>query len=331
MDAPTPTLALSPVPFTSALTTVLLVVSFFASISTAPLLASALLFAPSLSVSPSSSATVVFVAELMASEPATPTLPAPAPLLASARESLFSPVTPVALIVSPLVETTASSATTAVVVATPTLSATAAPTPTSVFLLLSTWLPSALAVVSVWLTLDTLSAPLLLVMCLPLPTRAVVVATPTFTPTAAATDTPPSLVSPLGGVCLFVSSLLLALLPAAGVVAGALAAVFWPAAVALLCCPATLSSTLSPLPEPPPAAGALPSLFALSPPLTLAVAEALLMAVDLAFTSTPLVALMSRSTSAVTVSTALVRPSDTPTATSLPAVWPVAVVFVLLV
>ena len=58
---------------------------------------------------------------------------------------------------------------------------------------------------------------------------------------------------------------------------------------------------------------------------------ALLMAVDLAFTSTPLVALISRSTSAVTVSTALVRPSDTPTATSLPAVWPVAVVFVLLV
>ena len=38
---------------------------------------------------------------------------------------------------------------------------------------------------------------------------------------------------------------------------------------------------------------------------------------------------MSRSTSAATVSTALVRPSDTPTATLLPAVWPVAVVVAL--
>ena len=56
----------------------------------------------------------------------------------------------------------------------------------------------------------------------------------------------------------------------------------------------------------------------------------LLLATDFAFTSTPFVALKSRSTSAVTVSTALVRPRETPTATLLPAVVPVAVVVALL-
>ena len=125
-------------------------------------------------------------------------------------------------------------------------------------------------------------------------------------------------------------SLVLALLPAAGVAAaGALSAVFLPAAVALLCWSATFLSTLSPLPEPPPDAGAVPSSLAFSPPFTLAVALVLLFAADLAFTSTPLVAVTLRSISATTVSVATVRPIEAPTATLLPSVWPVAVVVAL--
>ena len=66
-----------------------------------------------------------------------------------------------------------------------------------------------------------------------------------------------------------------------------------------------------------------------SPPFTLAVALVLLFAADVAFTSTPLVAVTFRSISATTVSVATVRPIEAPTATLLPSVWPVAVVVAL--
>ena len=49
----------------------------------------------------------------------------------------------------------------------------------------------------------------------------------------------------------------------------------------------------------------------------------LLFAVELAFSSTPSVAVTSRSIAAVTVSVATVRPIEAPTATLLPSVWPV--------
>ena len=185
---------------------------------------------------------MVLTPTLAASEPARPTLPAPAPLVALATASLFWPVTFTALTVKPLVVTTVSSLTTATLVEMPAFNATAAPTPTSV-LPGSTWLPSAIAELSVSLALVTFSAPFVLPMVRPLATLATVVATPTFTPTAAATATPPaSVVSSVFGavwVSWVFCSLVLAVLPPAGVVAGALAAVFLPAVVALLCCPAT--------------------------------------------------------------------------------------------
>ena len=105
------------------------------------------------------------------------------------------------------------------------------------------------------------------------------------------------------------------------------------AAKAAAMAPAPLEIRILPVrasPEPPPAAGAVPSSLAFSPPFTLAVALVLLFAADLAFTSTPLVAVTVRSISATTVSVATVRPIEAPTATLLPSVWPVAVVVALL-
>ena len=370
IDAPTPTLAVPPVPVTLAPDSTVAVVLFPASIRMSPVLAAtpALTDAPmpSLSVSPSRAATVVLTATFAASAPATPTSPAPAPLVALATDSLFWPVTLTALTVSPRVLTTASSPTTATLVEMPAFNATAAPTPTLV-LPGSTWLPSATALVSVSLALVTLSAPPVLAIVRPLPTFAVVVAIPTFTPTAAATATPPDCVlSSVFGASLVWSTLLLESFDAAataapaavgelvvaawaaflvsgsleaaaaakpaevGEVAAALSADFLPASLAASPCAVTFSSTL--LPDDPSAlAGGAPAASAFSPPFTLAVDEALLFATDLAPMAISPAAEMSRSISALTVSVALFSAIDAPTATLFPCVWPVAVDEVLLV
>ena len=132
----------TPVPFTSALTLALLVVAFSASIS----------YGAAVGVDLRDGGIAVGIAfeqrdggvrcRIDGQRTGHADVAGTRSLFASADESLFSPLTPVALIVSPCVDTSASSATTAVVVAAPTLSATAAPTPTLVLFALSTWLPS---------------------------------------------------------------------------------------------------------------------------------------------------------------------------------------------
>ena len=82
MDAPTPTLAVPPVPVTDAPAFTVLLDALPASIRTLPAPASTW-------VLPCRLATVLLTEVLMASAPATPTLPAPAPLFASATKSLL--------------------------------------------------------------------------------------------------------------------------------------------------------------------------------------------------------------------------------------------------
>ena len=227
---------------------------------------------------------------------------------------LVWPVASVALRVTPWAFTTSPAAMVAVLVETARFRATAAPTPT---LLVPVWLPSALAVPEVWLLPARVSRPPLVTVS-PSPMAAVVVAVSTFTPTAAATLTAPSLLEALGVVGLLSASLVLASLPAAS-----------PAVSAALLCAATCWST--DLPAPPLPSVALPLLSAVAPPATLAVALALVPERLVAFRVTAPPAARFRSTVAVTVSVVVVRAREAPTATLLPWVWPVATVVTELV
>jgi hypothetical protein len=154
--------------------------------------------------------------------------------------------------------------------------------------------------------LDTVTIPPLVTVT-PGAMDAVLVATPTFTPTAAATATEPSLSCAFGGVVWLEASLLVASDPA------------WsPAVCAAAFCPDTCWSTLDPLLE-------VPSLLAGAPPATLAVALALLSELDTVPTLTAPVAVRLRPMVAVTVSVSVVRARLAPTATLFPCVVPVAV------
>ena len=105
----------------------------------------------------------------------------------------------------------------------------------------------------------------------------------------------------------------------AGELAAAVSAVFLPASLAASPCAVTFSSTVLPA-EPSGLAGGASAAVDFSPPATLAVAVAPLMAMDLAATSTSPLAAMSRSIPAVTVSVALFSAIEAPTATLLPCV-----------
>ena len=237
-DAPTPTLASAPAS-TSAPAVTVLVEALPASIRMSPVPAFTVAPtpkpAPAVSVSPCTRAVVVLATVLIASEPATPTLPAPAPLWASATKSFLASASMPAWTVRPCALTLALSLTMAVLVAVAAFTATAAPMPTLVPPA-SVWLPSALAAASVSALLVTLRAPPVLVMLRPAPIDALVSELATLMPTAAATLTPPSLVSALGASSpvglVVLSSFLPVLPPEVSGAAGALSAVALPLSLA---------------------------------------------------------------------------------------------------
>ena len=311
--APTPTLELEPelAAATWAAPVAVLVSTSAACTSTSPLPA----FTVVPRVWPWTSASWLLITTFRAREPATPTLLAPAPLVAEAPKVLAGAAVGMSEVrVSPWEVTLAPSPIRDWLVLVPTFKATAAPTPTRVSPL---WLPSAVAEAAIWPALARVSLPPLVTVRLG-SRAAEAVDTSTLTAMAAATVTAAPLLWALGAVCLLPLSWVLASLPAAS-----------PAVSAALLWAATWPST--DVPAPPLPSVALPLLSAGAPPAALAVALVLVPDIVVAFRVTSLPASRFRARVADTVSTAVVRANEAPTATLLPWVAPVAVVVMAVV